>query len=230
MRHAYCLLFAGILVAACSGTPAPEVVVEPEPVVVKADASVVDAAPVAAADEPKALDEKYLLEVREGAETFVDLRFRDKEKPNLSLRPQSKRFGLRFDTDRPTAEQVPELIELLGVLADKYPEAMDGLRFSATVFYDTYPEYSERLARHALDDPRWRKRKKPGTPLTLNRYIEETTCGQDLHPELDEIFASIGKRVEISSNEKWPLKSHRSALRSRKSTRNGALCKKCKTR
>lgn len=205
------LLLAPIAVVACSGSK-QEPVAEPAPAEPPAEEPV-PTEPAKQTEEPDAAaeeaDDDIVVEVREEPyDTFVDLHLRGRERPALDYRAKSKRLIVKWDKTRPQADQVADLARMIERLYAQKEAPAEPKTLSVGLDYYSYPDYAERLARHAQSDPAWTAVRKAELPIgeprikALHDYIEETTRSATLHPELDEAFAAVGKRVELRDVEK----------------------------
>lgn len=148
----------------------------------------------------------YVVTVRdEPYETFVDVRHTERERPSMQYRPRRKELRFEWDRARSRADQTSELAQMLEAVHQRYGAAAPSTRLLTVLDLFMYPEYVERLARHASSDPAWTKAAgregKPGA-AALHDYIVAATRGGAFHPELDAIFAPLGLRTELSAVEK----------------------------
>lgn len=154
-------------------------------------------------------DANFVVETRaEPYETFVDIHPAGRERPAWDLRLESKSLRLAWDRDRPRSDQTGELGAMLVRLHRRHPDAFAGASLLTDLSPFAYPEYAERLVRHAATDPAWKALQpdlqKVGSPRVgaLHGYIVKATREQHLHIELDQAFAAIGMRAHLRGVEK----------------------------
>jgi len=197
---------AAIAAVACSGTEPGSL-----PAQQRSPAPIEDAGEAAAEAAPgpedaPTVDDDIVVGVREEPyEIFVDIRLREQERPALDFRAKSRNLRISWDRARSQQDQVGDLSRLLERLFADHggQDAPTSLTIALDIF--GYPDLVERLARYASSDPAWTKRNKSaGEPgiKALHDYIEEATRSAKLHPELDEAFAAVGRRVELVDVEK----------------------------
>jgi len=121
----------------------------------------------------------------------------------------SKRFWrIDWDRSRSISEQVEEKAEAVSKISRERPGELAGSRMYLSLDYLSYPEFVERLARHASADPVWiaegRDRKERGEPRirALHEYTVGVSNGERLFSELDAIFAGSGLVPTLKSVEK----------------------------
>jgi len=193
VRHLWALL---VPCGSCVPAEVPDV---PAPAEVRPDppepSKPADAAVPAEATPPP--PDPFVLETRvEPYGTFVDIHPVGAELPAWDLRPEQPSLRLRWDKARPLKEQVITLSEMLERLHATYGPTLTGASVHADLSNFGYPEYAEALGRHAAQDPAWSEKPR------LHDYIVNTTRAQPLHPELNEIFASIDRRPRLEGIEK----------------------------
>jgi hypothetical protein len=199
------------VVAACSD-PKQESTTEPDP----AEPPPEEPAPAEPANRtggPEAgraeTADDLVVSIREESyDTFVDVHLAGQERPALDYRSKSKRLFLKWDGSRPQQDQVTDVSRMLERLYALQEAPPDPKTLSVGLYYSAYPDYVERLARHAQSDPEWTEVRKAELPVgeprikALHDYIEQTTRREKLHPELDAAFAAAGKRVVLRDVEK----------------------------
>lgn len=203
------VLLAMALVLACSTQEQDQPGKQPQPVKPSADTGgELPAEPPLQATPQKPADD-IVVEVREETyETFVDVHLKDKKRPALDYRSKGRRLFVKWDKTRPQADQVADVSRMLVRLYTQQDAPADPKRLSLGLDYYDYPDYVERLARHAGQDPEWTKIRLAKLPIgeprirALHDYIKAATRTAELHPELDAAFAEVGKRVELNYVEK----------------------------
>ena len=171
-----------LVLAACSGKSAP-----PPPKNVDA-AKPVDAAVVPPDAAPYTIEEK-----KESFGTFIGIHKPDQPCPRLEYRPEPKTVLLGRCTDKPFAEQVEPLRDIVAYARTIYGPALEEVRLVGSADFWSYPDFARRLAQHAQKKP-WIEQKQ-----TLNAYTLAAAQAEDLAPELAVIFQ---RKVKLTSLEK----------------------------
>ena len=137
-------------------------------------------------------------------ETFVDLRPLGAARPRWHWRPRSKTLSLEWAQGSPPATQVDLLRQMLTHLVTTRALDLSKTTLWMELSPWRYPAYSERLARFAAQDPKWRSVRTERGPggARFYAYIQDTTRQRSLHPEFDAIFAPFGGRPRLDSVEK----------------------------
>lgn len=202
MRSVFVL--AWMAVAACEEAPNDEAPDEP-----RAGGSRVEERPEKAEPDSEPTDDRFVLEARvESYETFVDIHPRHRERPGWGLRLKEASLRPRWDRDRPRSDQVDALAAMLERLHREHGEVLGRASVMVSLSALAYPEYVERLARHAVDDPAWKARRdelqKVGSPRlgALHGYIVDTTREHRFHAELDRVFDSVDMHLRLKGVEK----------------------------
>ena len=168
-----------------------------------ADATARPAAPPRDAGVPW----RFVLDERkESYETFVTMHPKGAEHPELDWRPTSKSLRVRFERGVEWGAQADVAKAMIAELDARRAPKWDETKLFAHVDLFSYPELGARLAKHAQSDPAWSRLRgsvrKPGGTKKLHDYIRETLLEEDLHPELDRVFAAIARRPRLESVEK----------------------------
>lgn len=147
--------------------------------------------------------ERFALKVRVTPyETFVDMHPLREPSPEWRWRPTSRVLRLDWGRDGAAPGAIESLRDQLDYLVSERALDLAKTRLLLELSPRGYSNYSERLARHAAEDPAWPSRARAVTTRQLHDYVMETTRKQALHPELDEVFASRGVQPRLRGVEK----------------------------
>jgi len=166
-----------------------------------------DATLPAPAAEDAAPEWRFALdEDDESYELFVSVHPEGADRPELDWRPRSRSLRIALDPDGAWSSQVETVGAMLAELSARRAPKWDETQLFAHVDLFSYPELGARLAKHAHSDPEWARVRhtvrKPGGTRRLHDYIRSTLRARDLHPELDDMLAPIGRRPRLVSLEK----------------------------
>lgn len=183
MRNAavFCLL----ALAACTGETGGESADRPAPVVPTTPAQ----APAKRSDRPAAVDT-------------------GEPKRDFSVRFDAKKrfWQIDWDRSRSISEQVEEKAAAVSRIAREHPEELAGSRMNVALDYLNYPEFVERLARHASEDADWTggNRVERGEPRVkrLHDYTVRVSNERRLLSELDGVFEPCGLEPVLRDVEK----------------------------
>lgn len=161
--------------------------------------------PAAPKPAQEAIPSPYTVSLRQSeVDTVLAVRPHEGELPSLEYRPDSRALDIQLHAAKSTSEQIPELIGMLDQLGQELQAAILPNRLVMQITPQNYPEYAVRLAKHASTDPNWRAlrrqvaRRGEARQAAVASYFSHLTPQVPLHPELDEIFASLGLTVRVA--------------------------------
>ena len=145
---------------------------------------VADAAPPVDAQAPFLVGERVTPH-----ETFVDVTPHGAKCPGLDYRRKAKSVSIERCRDKPFAEQLDTLREMVAYMRGIDP-AFDAVRIMGGVDYYSYPELAKRLVEHAQKVPYDKK-------LGLHKYVVEAAASADLLSEIAVIFQRKPKLIGV---------------------------------